>query len=287
MTHLAYNVSQDGFRFYADGTESASAALAAEDTDISRAPDTVTQVRLGLQETGGANGGGSVFQLRVSKNGSGFVNVTGASANVRAAAGAMTDDEVTTNRLTGFTGSFVGGRVDEADGATTTTVDTPANDFTEIVFSITIIDADVAGGDTLDFQVTDDQDGTVTYNAVPRITVDKPVAGTATFAGDGSLVSTGATMRAGTATFAGDGVFIGNGGVVMPGVAGFTGDGSLAAVGKILFGGVGVFAGDGVFGAVGAIVAGGAPAGRVPLVRGTASAGVVGGCASAMGEEGN
>ncbi len=268
MTHLAYNVSQDGFRFYADGTENASAALAAENTDISLAPATVAGVRFGLQETGGANGGGSVFQLRVSKNGGGFANVTGASANVRAAAGGFADDEVTTNRLTGFTGSFVGGRVDEADGATATTVDTPANDFTEIVFSITIVDADVAGGDTLDFQLTDDQDSTVTYNAVPRITVDKPVvfAGTAAFAGDGTIAASGAAGRVGAASFAGDGAFSATGAVVKPGVA--------------------IFFGDGAFAAVGALVAGDAPAGRVPFVRGAVRPGVVGGCASAMGEEG-
>ncbi len=267
MTHAAYQIAQDGFRFHADGTESASASLAAEDTDISRAPDTVTQVRIGLQETGGANGGGSVFQLQVSKNGGGFVNVTGASANVRAAAGALTDDAVTTNRLTGFTGSFAQGRVDEADGATTTAVDTPANDFTEIVFSITLVDADLAGGDTLDFQVLDDQDNTVTYNAVGRITVDKPVAGTATFAGDGSLATSGAAQRVGATSFAGDGAF--------------------ATLGtRTYFSSIAGFTGDGAFAAVGALVADGAPSGRVPFVRGITGAGVVGGCASVLGEEG-
>ncbi len=248
MTHATYQIAQDGFRFYADGTESGSAPLAAEDTGISRVPGAVTQVRLGLQETGGDSGGGSIFQLQVSKNGGGYANVTGASANVRAAAGGLADDEATTNRLTGFTGSFVQGRVDEADGATATPVDTPANDFTEIVFSITIVDADVAGGDTLDFQLTDDQDSTVTYNAVPRTTVDKPMvfAGTAAFDGDGTIAASGAAGRVGAASFAGDGAFS----------------------------------------ATGAVVAGGAPAGRVPFVRGAVRPGVVGGCASALGEEG-
>ena len=288
--HASYQIAQDGFRFYADGTESGAAALDAEDTDISRLTDTVTQVRLGMQETGGANGGGSVFQLRVSKNGGGYVNVTGSSANVQATAGALTDDEVTTNRLTGFSGSFVAGRVDEADGATTTTVDTAANDFTEILFSITIVDADVANGDTLDFQLDDDQDNNVTVNATPRITVIKTVVfgGTASFAGDASFAGVGAAIRVGTAVFAGDGVLSATGAVVKPGVAAFAGDGAFATAGtRTFFSGVAGFSGDGTFVAVGALIGGGAPADRVPFVRGAAGSGIVGGCASAMGEEGS
>ena len=108
MTHLAYASAQDGYRFYADGTESGSVALAAEDTNIIvdvDGGDVLVLLRMGMQEAGGATGGGSTFQLQSNINGGGLANVTGATSSIQASAGAVTDDEVTTQRLTGFSGS--------------------------------------------------------------------------------------------------------------------------------------------------------------------------------------
>lgn len=174
MTHLVYAIEQEAFRFYGDGTESGSTPLAVQGTDIDKVPSETFQLRVRMNESGGEAGGGSLFQLQVEKNATGgFVDVTGASSNVQAVAGGMTDDEVTTERLTGGATSFVQGRVDEADGNTTTAVDTTANNFTEIVYSLTIVDGDVANADTLDFQLLDDMDGNVTYTVVPRVTVQK------------------------------------------------------------------------------------------------------------------
>lgn len=45
---------QDSFRYYADGTESGSTALQAQNVDVSRAVNTITQLRVGMQTVGDA-----------------------------------------------------------------------------------------------------------------------------------------------------------------------------------------------------------------------------------------
>lgn len=178
--HAAANSTQDHYRFYETGTESGSTAIAAEDTDITRQTGVgnAFQLRLLVQENNGTTDNWTL-KLKVSKNAGAYNDVTAASSNVRAIGSALlTDDEVTTGRLVGGAGPFTAGRVDDVDGALTTSVGIKS-EHTEVLFNIYIVDADVADLDTLDFRAyaTDDTalDG---YNATARATVDQPVVDT-------------------------------------------------------------------------------------------------------------
>lgn len=182
LAHGTYSLSQDHWRFYEPGTESGSVAIAAEDTNITRQTGTgnAFQVRILLQETGDANGGTETYELRYSKNAGAYNLVTASSNDVRAVNDpSLTDDEVTTSRLAGGAGTFVAGRVDDVDGATTTGVQVRSLDNTEMLFSVYIVDADVADLDTLDFRAYITGGTAVeAYAGTGRVTVDKTAAPT-------------------------------------------------------------------------------------------------------------
>lgn len=168
-------------RFYADGTESGSSALAAQDTDIivnTTAADQQVQLRLRVDETGGAAGASTDdYALEVSKNSGAYAAITASSSNVKAdTASTLSDGSATTNRVTeGISdpgaGSFVAGEQEAANGVVEDRQLT-ADNFTEHVFAITVVRADVASGDTLDFRITLNAGAPGMANTViPRIVV--------------------------------------------------------------------------------------------------------------------
>ena len=178
---MAHNpvLDQQNFQFYEPGTESGAASIAAQDTDIDRQTGTgnAFQIRIALNESGSVATGGATYKLRVSKNSGSYVNVTASSSDVQVTDDSnITDDAATTNRLTvgGGGGSFVTGRFDDVDGSTTSNVNVTGGDWTELLWSIYIVDADVANNDTLDFRVYDSDDTVISgsYNITPRVTVD-------------------------------------------------------------------------------------------------------------------
>jgi hypothetical protein len=173
--------TQRAFRFYEDGSESGSSAVDSQDTNINRQTDSDSNLalRLSVQET--ANSGGAStddWQLQYSKNGGAYTDVTGSSSNVKGYnSGSLTDAGATTNRATNGisdpgTGSFVAGLISE-DGLLDNHQLTAAN-YTEHLFSLTIIAADTAAGDTLDFRILYKGAATnMTYSVTPRITITK------------------------------------------------------------------------------------------------------------------
>lgn len=174
-----FGITARAYRFYDDGTETGSTALAAENTapTISVVSGNATcQLRYGVQESGsGSASGGTTddYQLQYAKNGGAFANVAGASSNVRAFPSAsLTDAAATTQRLSAGTGSFIAGEIDEADGIVTDWQLT-ADNFSELLFSIELVSADLAHGDTLTFRVL--RNGAVfnTYSVTPTINVNK------------------------------------------------------------------------------------------------------------------
>lgn len=173
--------TQRAFRFYEDGSESGSSAVDSQDTNINRLTDSDSNLalRLSVQET--ANSGGAStddWQLQYSKNGGAYTDVTTSSSNVKGYnSGSLTDAGATTNRATNGisdpgTGSFVAGLISE-DGLLDNHQLTAAN-YTEHLFSLTIVAADTAAGDTLDFRILYKGAATnMTYSVTPRITVTK------------------------------------------------------------------------------------------------------------------
>lgn len=83
----------------------------------------------------------------------------------------LTDGGATTNRLGAGTGSFVAGEVSE-DGLVDDLQITASN-YTELLYSITLVSSALANNDTLDFRVV--RNGAVlnTYTVTPRITASK------------------------------------------------------------------------------------------------------------------
>jgi hypothetical protein len=166
----AANFVQAGFAFYEDGTESGATIIGSIDTDISRTTGNVFQIRIEVTNDGGmvANCLGTLFY---SHQGGTYTRVSATSNVVQAAAGAVTDGEVTTERLAG-PNTFVAGFVDESNGQTANVaIENAPQEDTEFLFSITIVGADVSNGQTIDLRVYDGTTALGTYNITPRITV--------------------------------------------------------------------------------------------------------------------
>lgn len=189
-----FALTQERFRFYNDGTENGSTALAAENTNLTLLNGSQVHLRIGFSETGTGSISGATtddYQLQVSKNGGAYANVTTSSSNVKAVASAnLTDAGTTTQRLSAGTGSFVAGEISEAGLVTDRQI--TANNFSELLYAIEIVGADVAAGDTLDFRVLLNGATTnMTYSVTPRLTVSKTIA---TPAGSGTLTGVAASL---------------------------------------------------------------------------------------------
>ncbi len=170
-------------RYYGDGTETGAAALAAQDTDIAvdvTQVDVQVQLRVRVDETGGGAGASTDdYAIELSKNSGGYVAITAASSNVKADTGsALSDGSVTTNRVSdGISdpgaGSFVAGEQEAGNGVVEDRQLT-ADNFTEHVFALVVVRADLAASDTLDFRVTLNGGAPgMTNTVVPRITITK------------------------------------------------------------------------------------------------------------------
>lgn len=177
--------TQSHFRFYNDdGSESTSTAYAAQDTNVSVNAYSNANIllRIMMQETGGLGGAATDdWQLQYSKNGGAYTSITTATSNVKGYdSTTLTDQGATTNRLTGGTGSFVAGLVSE-DGLADN-LNVTANNYSEFLFTLTIVSADVSAADTLDFRLLVNG-STNTYSVTPRITVTKtaPAVSTTNF----------------------------------------------------------------------------------------------------------
>lgn len=177
-----FAVTQRAFRLFEDGAETTSVAIAAENTNITRnlLADSTIQLRIGLQESGSGSVSGATsddYQLQYSKNGGAFTNVTAASANVKGFnSSSLTDAATTTQRLSAGTGSFVAGELSEVGLVTDRQL--TANNFTELLYSLTLVAADLVSTNTLDFRVL--LNGAVmTYSVTPRITISKAYSLTA------------------------------------------------------------------------------------------------------------
>lgn len=176
MTTMAsFTPSQTAYAFYLDGTESASVLFGAASTAAEKNADRNINLllRIRVQETGGASGATTDdWQLQFDKNASGsWTSITTSSASVKAFASAsLTDGGATTNRLGSGTGSFVAGEISE-DGLVDDHQLTASN-FTEYLFALTIVAADVSSGDVLTFRLLHNG-ATFTYSVTPQLTVRK------------------------------------------------------------------------------------------------------------------
>lgn len=169
--------SQAAFRFYEDGIESDSLPVDVQNTDINRDTsdgDSNLQLRLRIQETNGVSGSATDdFQLQYSKNSGTWTNVTTTSSNVKGFDSTnLTHGNSTTERLTGGSGSFVSGEISEIGLIEDHQI--TASNFTEYLYSLTLVSADLNHNDTLDFRVLRNGE-VITYGVTPTITVQAAV----------------------------------------------------------------------------------------------------------------
>jgi hypothetical protein len=160
--------------FYEDGAETTSTAIDAQNTQIARLldSDSSLQVRVRIQETAGVFGNVvDDYRLQYSLNGGTYTDVTtGSSAVLGFASASLANDTVTTNRLGSGSGSFVAGEISETGLVTSKQL--TASNYMELLYSITVVAAEVDHNDTIDFRVL--RNGVVIPNAVtPRIVTTK------------------------------------------------------------------------------------------------------------------
>lgn len=165
---------QEAFRFYEDGTESASVAIAAQNTDITRdlyPGNSNLQLRIRMTDNNNfTNPSTDDWTLQYNKNSAGWTDVgTGAVVGYNSAS--LTEGEATTDRL-GSGAIWETGAVSE-DGVVDNRAIT-ANEAQEFLYSITVVSASVANNDVIDFRVVRNSSTTnITYNVTPTITVSK------------------------------------------------------------------------------------------------------------------
>ena len=103
----------------------------------------------------------------------------------------LTDGNATTNRLGAGSGSFVAGKISE-DGRVDDLQITASN-YTELLYSLTMVSSQIADTDTFDFKVYGNDAVVDTYTVTPRITVANATVTTRTILGKSNIVAT--TLR--------------------------------------------------------------------------------------------
>jgi hypothetical protein len=249
-----FSPSANAFRFYDDDAgEATSTPLANQDTNVTvnvSAGDVALQLRYRVQNTTAVAGAATDdFAIQASVNAGAYATVTTSTADVIASASGLTNDGATTNRatngITDGTGGFLAGE-QCADGTLDNFTHT-ASTFTEHVWGLTVVSADVANGDTIDFRVSLNGGTPGMTNAVtPRITVQKSITGTGALsaqagdvAGSGTSSSTGTgalSAQAAAVDGAGESAWVGTGALSAQaasadgaGTSSSTGTGALAA----------------------------------------------------------
>lgn len=180
MTNV-FALTQRAYRWYNDdGSESAGTAAAAENTALTVKPNGTKQyiLRVGLAETGAGSIAGATtddYQLQRSYDGGAYANVTTSSTVVKGFNSTnLTDAGTTTNRasdaLSDGGGSFVAGEI--AENGLITDRQITANNFTEFIYTVEVVPADVADGKNIDFRILLNGATTnMTYTVTPRITI--------------------------------------------------------------------------------------------------------------------
>lgn len=182
---IAFDADAEKFRFYNDGTETAASPIAAEDvnpTGRNVDSDSQIQLRWSVQELNGINGLTSDnYFLQKSLNGGAWTAIDDLSAQVQSDIGsALTDGDPTTNRslpdgMTDGTGSFVAGEQESNPSTTISNYQLTASNFTEHVYALLLISADLSNGDFMEFRMQHSVLGLIS-SIIPRITVTKGAA---------------------------------------------------------------------------------------------------------------
>lgn len=179
-----------------DGTLITATNIAAENADFSQATDTAFRIRFQINETAGGATPSTAVELKYSYNSAAYVNITASSSVIKAtASGTVTNGAVVSNDyLAASGGTFRSGKFDGADAVVTMfqAGDGVGNDHSEIEYCLTIVDADVSNGDTIDIKIVYNIDNSDfdAYTQLPRVTVSGVTTTPKTIAASGSGAAT-------------------------------------------------------------------------------------------------
>lgn len=174
---------QDHFRIRDDNTAADPGTpnwITTEDQGTAEVINTATmfRIRFVISNTGAANAT-SNFDLYVSKNSGSYAAVTTTSNNVQAVdAGDSSSADATALstgnfQLTAGTGTAAAGEYDE-DGSVGANLSN--GNYFEVEYCVSIVYADVADADTLDFRVYYNGAAMDSYSVTPRVEVNKTAA---------------------------------------------------------------------------------------------------------------
>lgn len=237
-----FSPSANAFRFYDDDAgEATSTPLANQDTNITVNVDggnVALQLRLRIQATTAVAGATTDdYAIQRSHNAGAYATVTTVTTAVIASTSGLTNNGATTDRATNGiangTGSFVAG--EQSTDGTVDDWQLTASNFSEIVYGLTVVAADVANGDTIDFRVSLNGGAPGMTNAVtPRITIQKAVvnSGALSGAGAGTATASGASRAAAALSGAGASTATASGAAISSGALIGLGAGVATAVGE-------------------------------------------------------
>lgn len=181
--HDVFAPNANAFRFYnPDGDEATSTPKANQDTNITvsvTAGDTTVQLRYRIQNaTAVAGATTDDFGIHCSHNAGAFSQVGGSTVIIPSGnpASGLNNDSATTNRatdgITDGTGTFVAG--EQCTDGLLDNWQLTASNYSEIVYGLTVVAADVTDADTIDFRVAlNGGSPGMTNSVTPRITITK------------------------------------------------------------------------------------------------------------------
>ena len=154
-----------------DGTDETDATWRqSTNDDDTQDLDTTYRVRFSIEETAGFAANNQSFQLEYQVDGGGYVDVDGASSNVRAVASNLVDGDDTTQQISSPR-VFQGGDGQSTDGSPGgPACDFIGNDTWECEISYQLRSADLSGGEVVDLRIAGLDaytvaDGTITVNS--------------------------------------------------------------------------------------------------------------------------
>lgn len=161
------------WRIYQDGSEETSTPYNTAKRAAVVPQDTPVQIRMLVENTGASGTLDPKLQYRYWIEGTGgavdptaWADVTATSDRINAVAGTPTDNEATAQRL--GSGTYTAGKYDEGDGQFDSGWALPANNETEVVFSVEIDSTDVASDqEEYEFRIVNRSDGAA-YNSYPE-----------------------------------------------------------------------------------------------------------------------
>ena len=176
--------TQEAYHFGDPGTEtghSQDTINTARTLTVDGAGNYAFFLRIGIEDMANSDQNLShTYKLKYSKGGGAYTDVTASSSNVQAVADSnIADGAATTDRVVSANTNFQAGEYDEGDGTLDTITWTSGNSwYTNVLFSLQIIDADMADGEHLEFRVyhTDDSVLSGGYANTPRLDWDAGAA---------------------------------------------------------------------------------------------------------------